>query len=447
MQHHYSRSEVLAAIDRRLWRDLGFSLPEPDILPLLPSLVVAWADATVGERERERIAAHAATLPSHLAEWLSQRLAHPPGPYFRYQVAHLLSFMVTAWQRKDATAPCEWAEQGEEWAQELIDDAGWMRRLFGGVNAERRDLDAIVRALHEHEIVTSDRIWALARGTHAEAEPRRGVVVDDDPEQVAQALGIVLETADERLAVGTYGTLVHDDDLVEARVEVLWARGEHLREPERWALLAEEVNARGRPLTRHQADGLRERLAGELGGAFDECGFSELAYLEDALASDARWMSWVPGRICELSITRERVTRASAPGTFDADRHDVRAHVAQQPVMGPPGLGFRILVIEGPGQELRLASPIVLQEPATRDTIAWLARFLPQTCDPRCQLVLDEQAQRWVAEVHSSLPDAPAPAPEPLGPGRALLVPPWVWFRAANALGVRFFSGKRKTAG
>jgi hypothetical protein len=32
-------------------------------------------------------------------------------------------------------------------------------------------------------------------------------------------------------------------------------------------------------------------------------------------------------------------------------------------------------------------------------------------------------------------------------PGRALLVPPWVWFRAADALGVRFFAAKRKRAG
>jgi hypothetical protein len=118
--------------------------------------------------------------------------------------------------------------------------------------------------------------------------------------------------------------------------------------------------------------------------------------------------------------------------------------VAQQTVAGPPGLGFRILRIEAEGQSLRLASPVILHEPATRETIAWIARFLPSMCDPCNQLVLDEDGPRWVAEVHTQIPDRPASAPEPLLPGRALLVPPWVWFRAAGALGVRFFSGKRR---
>jgi hypothetical protein len=44
------------------------------------------------------------------------------------------------------------------------------------------------------------------------------------------------------------------------------------------------------------------------------------------------------------------------------------------------------------------------------------------------------------------MPDRPAQVPEPLLDGRSLLVPPWVWFRAAGALGVRFFSGRRKVS-
>ena len=124
----------------------------------------------------------------------------------------------------------------------------------------------------------------------------------------------------------------------------------------------------------------------------------------------------------------------------------VQAHVAQQLVSGPPGLGFRVLEIEGEGRSLRLASPVLVQEPAPPEAVQWIARFLPEMCDPHIQLVLDEEGPRWVAEVHAQLPTRPAATPEPLLPGRALLVPPWIWFRAAGALGVRFFAGKRKAA-
>ncbi|MFN7146627.1 MAG: hypothetical protein ACK4YP_22830, partial [Myxococcota bacterium] len=359
---------------------------------------------------------------------------------------HLLSFLECVWHREESGKK-HWAACGTEWADDLIQEAGWIRRLFGGLSAEIRDLQALRRVMDEGDILTSDRIWAMARGAHAEAEPRRAVAVLPDQDQIAQALGIVLEGGDERLALGTQLTLVRDDDLEEERVRTLLARSQHLREPERWILLALEVNARGRALPKRQADELRALFSQAVGGVFEECEYAELAYLEDALAVDARWMSWVPGRIEELRIDREAVVRTQAPGTFHSARGKVQAHVAQQLVAGPPGLGFRVLHIEGEkGAGLRLASPVVLQEPATRETVAWIARFLPEMCDPHTQLVLDEEGPRWVAEVHPHLPSKPATTPEPLLAGRSLLVPPWVWFRAAGALGVRFFAGKRKVA-
>lgn len=446
--HSQRRSDLLAAIDRRLWRDLGFADPEPAVLPFLPMLVVAWADNALGTSEGEAIRDRARQLPPHLQDWINDRLAWPPGPYFRYQVAHLLTFMLCVWQGQSGEDHRKWAKDAQDWADDLIQEAGWLRRLFGGVNAERRDLEALKRCMEEGEILATDRIWALARGAHAEGLPRRAVTVRPDQDQAGQAVGIVLEgDGGERVAVGTYLVIVRDDDIDVARVEALLARSRHLRENERWILLAEEVNARGRPLSRRQADELRAGLEGELGGDFAEIGFSELAYLEDALAVDARWCSWVPGMVEALHIDRDTVERTQAPGTFRADRADVVASVVQQPVPGPPGLGFRVLTIESHGQTLRLASPVILQEPATREATAWIARFLPEMCDPHTQLVLDEDGGRWVACVHSQMPDRPTPAPEPLLPGRALLVPPWVWFRAAGALGVRFFAGRRKVAG
>jgi hypothetical protein len=51
-----------------------------------------------------------------------------------------------------------------------------------------------------------------------------------------------------------------------------------------------------------------------------------------------------------------------------------------------------------------------------------------------------------VAEVLPEMASRPSPTFEPLLPGRALLVPPWVWFRTADALGVRFFAARRKVA-
>ncbi len=440
------RSDLLAAIDRRLWRDLGFADPEPEILPFLPMLVVAWADGAVGDDEADTIRERAAPLSPTVRAWLDDRLRFPPGPYFRYQVAHLMSFMVCVWHREERGKAKNWAEAGQEWADDLIQEAGWLRRFFGGLTAEIRDLEALRRVMDEGHIPTSDRLWALARGAHAEAEPHRAVAVLVENDQVAQAVGILLQKPDERHALGSFVTIVRDDDLDEERVRTLLARSQHLRENERWILLAQEVNARGRALTRRQIEELRASFTAAIGGRFEECEFAELAYLEDALAVDARWMSWVPGRIEELRIDRESVVRTQAPGTFNVARGKVHANVAQQLVAGPPGLGFRVLNIEGEGQSLRLASPVILQEPATKETVAWIARFLPEMCDPHTQLVLDEEGPRWVAEVHPQLPSRPASTPEPLLPGRSLLVPPWVWFRAAGALGVRFFAGKRKVA-
>ncbi len=446
MPYSQRRSDLLAAIDRRLWRDLGFADPEPEILPFLPRLVVAWADGAVGEAEADTIRDRAAALTAPLRAWIEDRLQVPPGPYFRYQVSHLLSFLECVWHREERGKK-HWAACGTEWADDLIQEAGWIRRMFGGLNAEIRDLAALRRVMEDRHILTSDRLWALARGAHAEAEPRRAVAVLADHDQVYQALGIVLEGADERHAIGTQVTLVRDDDLDEDKVRAILSRTQHLREPERWIVLAQEVNARGRSPTKRQSDELRGLFSKEVHGEYEECEFAELAYLEDALAVDARWMSWIPGRIEELRIDREEVVRTHAPGTFSSPRAKVQAHVAQQLVAGPPGLGFRVLHIEGEdGASLRLASPVILHEPATRETVAWIARFLPEMCDPHTQLVLDEEGPRWVAQVHPQLPTKSATTPEPLLPGRSLLVPPWVWFRAAGALGVRFFAGKRKVA-
>ena len=419
-------------------------------------LVVAWADGRLGDAEGGKIRDRAKALPRHLQGWLAERLLHPPGPYFRYQVAHLLTFMHCVWQQQERDDCRHWIAAGQEWAGDLIQDAGWLRRLFGGLTAEIRDLEALKRTVEEGHILASDRIWALARGSHAESEPRRAVVVREDQDQSGQATAIVMEASSEeeagtelreRIAIGTYTTIVREDDLDVARVEALLARSPHLRETERWILLAEEVNARGRALTRSQHDELRDDLVRAIGGPFEECNYAELAYLEDALAIDARWMTWVPGVVEDLHINRDEIVRAQAPGTFRAPRAHVTARVAQQLVTGPPGLAFRILEIDGEGQSLRLASPVLLHEPATKEAIAWIARFLPSMCDPYTQLVLDADGPRWVAEVHTQMPIRPASTPEPLLPGRALLVPPWIWFRAAGALGVRFFSGKRGGAG
>lgn len=409
-------------------------------------LVVAWADGAVGGNEAEKVRDRAEGLPKHLQEWVEDRLRFPPGPYFRYQVAHLMSFLQCVWHREEQGTTRAWAECGQEWADDLIQGAGWLRRLFGGLQAEIRDLEALRKVVEDAHIPTSDRIWALTRGTHAEAEPVRAFAVLPDGEQVVQARGVRLEADGERLALGTFTTLARDEDLDEEKVRSILARTRHLREPERWIVLAQEVNTRGRALTRRQTDELTELFEEAIGGEFEQCEYAELAYLEDALAVDARWMSWVPGRVEELSIDREEIRRTQAPGTFRCSRAKAQANVAQQLVAGPPGLGFRVLHIEGEGRALRLASPVLLHEPAPPEAVQWIARFLPEMCDPHIQLVLDEEGPRWVAEVHPQLPNKPATTPEPLLPGRSLLVPPWIWFRAAGALGVRFFAGKRKAS-
>lgn len=460
---HQRRASLLAALDRRLWRDLGFADPEPKIVPFLPSLVVAWADGKLGAGEREALEERAEGLPEGLRLWVGDRLDHPPGPYFRFQVAHLLAFLSEVWpSEKDG-----WQHAAEEWAGELIKDAGWFRRLFGGLRAEIRDFKVLKQAMEDGGIVASERIWALARGAHADADPRRISAILDDHDHRWQASGVLLESrhlpedcleipaqaaADqeivERTAVAAFSPIIQDEELAEDVVTARMRQSAHIHEPERWILLAEELAALGRPMTERQRAELAGRLRQDAGGAFEECSLAELAYLEDALASDARWMSWHPGHFEELGVHRGDVARKQAPGTFCHPRARVQARVEQQLVPGPAGLGFRILVVEAEGgrHALRLASPVIVQDPVTQEAAAWIARFLPEMCDPRCHLVLDEAGRRWVAEVHSQLPRRCSEIQEPLPPGRSLLIPPWVWFRAASALGARFFAGRRRHA-
>ncbi len=454
-----SRPALLAAIDRRLWRDLGFADPEPDILRFLPMIVVAWADGSIADGERERIAARASELAQPLKDWIEQRLRAPPGPYFRYQVAHLLTFLCSVWPAESSDNQ-GWQQEADRWADEIIAEAGWLRRLFGGVSAERRELNDLRRVLSEGEILSTDRIWALAKGTHAAFDPRHTAVLQEEPEQCLQALSITLERPPdsdaasdeepERIAVAALSIAPRDLDLDARRVTELLTRYAHLRENERWIVLAEEIARSGRPLTPRQRGDLTGQLTLRLGHAFEEVSFAELAYLEDALAADAHWVSWLPGKIEELHIDRDRVSRKQVPGTFHAPRAEVVAQVDPKLVPGPRGLGFRVLDIQSKSAEfpgrLRIASPVFLQEPPTVEAVDWVARYLPDMCDPCSQLVLDEVGGTWMAEVHSHCPDAESKKPEPLPDGRALLVPPWVWFRAAGALNVRFFAGKRKAS-
>lgn len=407
-------------------------------------LVVAWSDGQLGSAEGDAIRDHARELPRELRAWIDERLKFPPGPYFRYQVAHLLSFLACTWSRNENHAEADCLDLGEEWAEEVVAAAPWFRRLFGGLENEKRNLAAMREAMHDHSIPATDRIWALARGAHADADPERAVVVVPDHDQANQALAIVLDSEEERVAVGTYLALTRDDDLDARRVSQLLADSRHLREPERWILLAEEVNRAGRPLTPRQKDQLRLEMEQKVGGSFEECDFTELAYLEDALAVDARWMSWIAGRSEELAVHRDEVLRNQAPGTFSAPRAEVEAEVAQKLVAGPPGLAFRILTLRHGDSTLRLASPVITQDPPTGEAVQWISRFLPSMCDPYTQLILDEDGPRWIAEVWGELSDGAPTAHEPLLPGRALLVPPWVWFRAADAMGVRFFAARRK---
>jgi hypothetical protein len=429
----HRRSEILGAIDRRLWRDLGLDDPEPAILPFLPMIVVAWADGTLGSAEADRVRDRASKLPARLRKWVEARLSLPPGPYFRYQVQHLVAFMLCTWCQGGSRAT--WAEEGREWAAELIHEAGWFKRAFGRVAAEVRDLDELEEAVGEGRIFAGDRLWALSRGAGAEAEPRRVVATLPDDGQVHQALGLVFEGEGERIAVASVQTLLRDEDLDARRVAALLNRSAHLGQSERWVYLAEELAGVVRPITTRQRGELSELLHAAAGGPVEEVAPAEMAYLEDALAADARWVSWVAGAIEELRISHGEVVRHQVPGTFYAPRDLLSVAAHQEPVKGPPGLTFRVLAIEGGGQSLRLATPVLSKEPATKEAAQWIGRFLPSMCSPWTQLVLDVDGPRWIAEVLPEIATAPTTRLEPLLPGRALLVPPWTWARAAAALG------------
>ena len=410
-------------------------------------LVVAWSDGKLGASEANLIRDRARSLPRIPQEWVTQRLLVPPGPYFRCQVSHLLAFMATTWKGAERDGCRDWSETGERWARELIADQGIFRRLFGGASQEQAELSTLNAAMHEHGIFVSDRIWSLARGAHADADPERIAVCKREADQVNQVLGLTFRGEGEHLAVGTLTSLARDEDLDPRRVDQLLRQSPHLREAERWILLGEEYARSGRPLTDLQRAEMKAAMEQQSGCPFEECSFAELAYLEDALAVDARWMSWVAGQVEELRIDHAEVARPMMPGTFRAPRAKVKAQVAQALVPGPTGMGFRVLEITSREQVLRLATPALTAEPPPREASEWIARFLPAMCDPWTQLILELEGPRWVAEVLPEMALTPSTRAEPLLPGRALLVPPWVWFRAADAVGVRFFAARRKSSG
>jgi hypothetical protein len=429
-----------------LWRDLGLSDPEPSLLRFMPMLVVAWSDGQVGVAEGNLIRDRARSLPELPREWVHQRLKVPPGPYFRCQVSHLLAFMANTWNGRDRDGCADWSETGERWARELIADQGLFRRMFGGLERERADLSTLNEAMHDHGIFVSDRIWSLARGAHAEADPVRIAFCQRETDQYNQVLGLSFTGEGEHLAVGTMTTLARDEDLNARRVGELLAQSAHLREGERWVLLGEEFVNSGRPLTQLQRTELQKGMEARCGCSFEEVSFAELSYLEDALAVDARWMSWVAGKVEELRIDHTEVVRQQMPGTFHAPRNKVKAQLMQTVVPGPKGLGFRVLELTHGDDVLRLASPVLLVEPPPKEAVDWISRFLPAMCDPWTQLALDLDGPRWIAEVLPDMASLPSTRREALLPGRALLVPPWVWFRAADSLGVRFFAGRRKVS-
>lgn len=413
---------------------MGFADPEPAILPFLPMIVVAWADGTLGTAEAQRVRDRASALPARLRSWVAGRLDRPPGPYFRYQVQHLVVFMLRTWCRGGAHA--DWVEDGQQWAAELIEEAGWFKRAFGSVAAEVRDLDELKEAFGDAQIFAGDRLWALARGAHGEVEPRRVVATLPDEGQLHQALGLVFEAEGERIAVASVQTVLRDEDLDPRRVAALLNRSAHLGQAERWVFLAEELAGVVRPITTRQREELAELLEAAAGGPVEEIASAEMAYLEDALAADTRWVSWVAGAVEELRINHTEVVRHQVPGSFYAPRDRLHAEARDEHIDGPPGLGFRVLSIEGVGQALRLATPVLAQEPPTKEAAQWIGRFLPSMCSPWTQLVLDMDGPRWIAEVIPEIATAPAVRLEALLPGRALLVPPWTWSRAGAALGV-----------
>ncbi len=435
---------LLAAIDRRLWKDLGFREPEPCVLPFLPMLCVAWSDGKLGPQEAERIRAHMGDLDDGPRAWLESRLSQPPGPYFRYQVAHLIAFLRSVWPQSGEGPDC-WTDEARDWAEEIIEERGWFRRILGGLRAEDRTRKELLGLIDQGGILPTERIWALTRGIRADGEPQRVVAVVEEGEEFTQVMGISLVAPEsgESLAVAAVVRIVRDEDLAEADVARVLARSRHLPEAERWIGLAELIFARGRPLTERQRAEILARAADQ-GPRLVEIPFAELAYLEDHLARDARWTSWVPGSLDELHVDREGVRRDEAPGTFAASRAEVQVMLRPTPVPGPAGLAFAVLAIEATGRSLHLATPMLTQEPATAEAIAWIARFLPATIDPFTQLVLDEVSGEWVAEVHSHAPSRSSRIAEPLPEGRALVVPPWIWYRACWSLGLRPDLGRRR---
>ena len=86
-------------------------------------------------------------------------------------------------------------------------------------------------------------------------------------------------------------------------------------------------------------------------------------------------------------------------------------------------------------RELRVATPVLTSAPVSPEALAWLARALPVMIDLSRPLVLDAATGS----------ERPGTADDTLHAREYLIVEPWVWSRAACAMGAWFFTGRRKT--
>jgi len=444
---------VREAVIERLCAEIGLPPEGQAAIPMLPAVLLAWSDGRVSDREMVSITQHAETMsiPDGALAHVYALLERHPGPYFSHRVMHLLNAIR---ERVPAEEREKWAHELEECAEDVAESGHVFSRVFGITAREKEDLSRLVDALeraHPAEIdewldklvtVSHLRVAGLPALATEGAQVEKTVRCDAGHDGPIQALAIRVEVPGwEPLVIASIESFATGTELSAEEVAAVLAHTAHRPLIERWISLRQAIATVSRPLGADERARLLSSLKADTGEHVHETTLPEFADVEDQLARGIGWMTWLAGKVPELSIDREWIRRTLAPGTCEIPRKGAEIRLMRTDQRPVEGLRFPVLDIKGAnGSAIRIATPEIVGEKATAQACTWIGRFLPVLRDPRSIVLLDDGEDRphWTIEMHSAMLDREPDPPvrEPLPPGRALVAPPWAWLRMCWALGV-----------
>jgi hypothetical protein len=430
---------------KRLCARISAPDADPRLLRFLAMVVVAWADGRVqpGELEAIREAAAAERLKPKTKAYVEQLLATPPGPYLEHRVITLIRLA-----QKDMQP-----DERERYTRELLQSAESvdrtafkiLRRLFDPDDQTTQGIRRIKRSLDEDlrpEVASVfERVFVRPAKKAAAVAPELKSAMHLDQHAFTQ-MKMLYFAGEKPAAVACLEQFQFGADLDEEDVARTFHQLAARPEMERWVELYAATSGLARPAKPAVIEHLKARVWTQTESPVQIVSLAEMSDIEDELARQHGWAGWVSGTFRELVVDRNEIRRDVPPASFVCPRGQLKKPViSRHPISTVQGLLFRVLTLESTtGARFAVASPEPERgRPPTGEFIRWLCHFLPSIHDPLSTPMFGytEPDPAWLMELRSGFPeDASTLTPEPLPPGRALVVTPWLWLRLAWALGV-----------